>query len=140
MRLAIMPRSRWGRIRMVLLASFLPLLFLAIWLLTVRMPGPVFAGPLAPLTPEQEVLRTRLERHVRALAGEIGVRSDDEYARGQRAAVYIERELRSVGYAVVSQEFTPGGRTYRNLEATLAGTTLPQQVVGLGARYHTADE
>ena len=81
-----MPRTRWGKIRMILLASFLPLLFLAIWLFTVRMPGPAFAGPLAPLTPEQEVLRARLERHVRALAGEIGVRSDDEYARVQRAA------------------------------------------------------
>src|SRR5258705_11685118 len=115
MRLAIMPRSRWGRIRMLLLASFLPLLFLAIWLLTVRMPGPVFAGPLAPLTPEQEVLRTRLERHVRALAGEIGVRRDDEDARVQRAAAHIERELRSLGYAVGSQEVSAGGRACRNL-------------------------
>src|SRR6185503_14031314 len=140
MGLAIMPRSRWGRIRMLLLASFLPLLFLAIWLLTVRMPGPAFAGPLPPLTPEQEVLRTRLERHVRALAGDIGVRSDDEYARVQRAAAYIEGELRSLGYAVVSQEFSAAGRTYRNLEATLAGTTRRQEVVVLGAHYDTAEE
>jgi len=125
---------------MLLLASFLPLLFLAIWLLTVRMPGPAFAGPLPPLTPEQEVLRTRLERHVRALAGDIGVRSDDEYARVQRAAAYIEGELRSLGYAVVSQEFSAAGRTYRNLEATLAGTTRRQEVVVLGAHYDTAEE
>ncbi len=125
---------------MLLLASFLPLLFLAIWLLTVRMPGPAFSGPLAPLTPEQAVLRARLERHVRALAGEIGVRSDDEYARVQRAAAYIETELRSLGYAVVSQEFSAAGRTYRNLEATLAGTTRRQEVVVLGAHYDTAEE
>ena len=125
---------------MLLLASFLPLLFLAIWLLTVRMPGPVFVGPLPPLTSEQEVLRARLERHVRALAGEIGVRSDDEYVKVQRAAAYIERELRALGYAVVSQEFSAGQRTYRNLEATLGGTTLRQQVVVLGAHYDTAEE
>jgi Zn-dependent M28 family amino/carboxypeptidase len=125
---------------MLLLASFLPLLFLAIWLLTVRMPGPAFSGPLAPLTPEQAVLRARLERHVRALAGEIGVRSDDEYARVQRAATYIESELRSLGYAVVSQEFSAAGRTYRNLETTLAGTTLRHEVVVLGAHYDSAEE
>ena len=140
MRLAIAPRTRWGKIRMILLASFLPLLFLAIWLFTVRMPGPAFTGPLAPLTPDQDVLRARIERHVRALAGEIGVRSDDEYARVQRAAAYIESELRTLGYTVVPQEFSAEGRSYRNLEATLAGTTLRHEVVVLGAHYDTAEE
>ena len=140
MRLAIVPRTRWGKIRMILLASFLPLLFLVIWLMTVRMPGPAFTGPLPPLTPEQEVLRTRLERHVRALAGDIGVRSDDEYAKLQRAAAYIEHELQALGFTVVSQEFSANGRAYRNLEATLAGTTLRHEVVVLGAHYDTAEE
>jgi hypothetical protein len=127
---------------MILLVSVLPLVFLAIWLFTVRMPGPAFSGPLAPLTPAQDVLRTRIERHVRALAGEIGVRSDDEYANVQRAAAYIESELRALGYTVVSQEFTAGGRgrTYRNLEATLAGTTRRQEVVVFGAHYDTAED
>src|SRR6266508_4649402 len=136
--LAIAPRTRWGKVRMIILASILPLLFLAIWLFTVKMPGPAFAGPLAPLTPAQEVLRARLEHHVQVLAREIGVRSDDEYANVQRAAAYIEGALR---YAVVSQEFSAGGRgrTYRNLEATLAGTTLRREVVLLGAHYDTAE-
>ena len=125
---------------MIVLASLLPLLFLAIWLFTVRMPGPAFVGPLPPLTPEQDVLRARLERHVRALAGEIGVRSDDEYAHVQRAASYIEGELRALGYAVVSQEFEAAGRKYRNLEATLAGTTRRHEVVVLGAHYDTAED
>jgi Zn-dependent M28 family amino/carboxypeptidase len=123
---------------MLLLASILPLLFLAIWLFTIRMPGPVFTGALPPLTPEQTVLRGRLERHVRALAGEIGVRSDDQYARVQRAAAYIDDELRGLGYAVVSQEFTAAGRTYRNIEATLGGTTSRHEVVVIGAHYDTA--
>ena len=140
MRLAITPRTRWGKIRMILLASILPLLFLAIWFLTVRMPGPAFTGPLPPLTPEQEVLRTRLERHVRALASDIGVRSDDEYAKVQRAAAYIEHELEVLGFRLVSQEFSANGRTYRNLEATLAGTTLRHEVVVLGAHYDSAEE
>ncbi len=141
MRLAIAPRTRWGKVRMIILASILPLLFLAIWLFTVKMPGPAFAGPLAPLTPAQELLRARLEHHVQVLAREIGVRSDDEYANVQRAAAYIEDALRSLGYAVVSQEFSAGGRgrAYRNLEATLAGTTLRREVVLLGAHYDTAE-
>jgi hypothetical protein len=140
MRLAIMPRTPWGKIRMILLASFLPLLFLAIWFMTVRMPGPAFTGPLPALTPEQEVLRTRLERHVRALAADIGVRSGDEYAKVQRAAAYIAHELEALGFRVVSQEFSANGRTYRNLEATLGGTTLRQEVVVLGAHYDSAEE
>jgi Zn-dependent M28 family amino/carboxypeptidase len=125
---------------MILLASFLPLLFLMISFMTVRMPGPAFTGPLPPLTPEQEVLRTRLERHVRALAADIGVRSDDEYAKVQRAAAYIEHELQALGYVVVTHEFSAEGRTYRNLEATLGGTTLRQEVVVVGAHYDSAEE
>jgi hypothetical protein len=35
---------------MIAIAAFLPLLFLVIWLFTVKMPGPAFAGPLPPLT------------------------------------------------------------------------------------------
>jgi hypothetical protein len=139
MRLAIVPHTRWGKVRMILLASILPLLFLAIWLFTVKMPGPAFAGPLPPLTPDQEVLRRSLARHVQVLAGEIGVRSDHAYGNVVRAARYIESELRSLGYPVVSQEFSAGGRTYRNLEATLAGTALRHEVVVLGAHYDTAE-
>src|SRR6266550_2793232 len=68
MRVAIVPRTRWGRIRMIAIASFLPLLFLVIWLFTVKMPGPAFVGPLPPLTPNQEEIRAQLQRHVTALA------------------------------------------------------------------------
>jgi hypothetical protein len=140
MRLAIVPHTRWGKIRMIILASILPLLFLAIWLFTVRMPGPAFTGPLAALTPEQDLLRGRLERHVEVLAREIGVRSDDAYPNVVRAAAYIDSVLRSLGYAVVSDEFSIGGRAYRNLEATLAGTALRHEVVVLGAHYDTAED
>jgi len=55
------------------------------------MPGPAFSGPLPPLTPNQEQLRTALAGHIRALAHDIGVRSDATYANVQRAAAYIER-------------------------------------------------
>lgn len=126
---------------MLALVSILPLLFVAIWLFTVKMPGPTFSGPLPPLTPDQDLLRRRLEQHVRALAGEIGERSSTTYPTVVRAAAYIESVLRSLGYAVLSQEFTARGRTYRNVEATLAGTALTRnEVVLFGAHYDTAGD
>lgn len=140
MRMAIVPRTRWGRIRMIALISILPVLFLVIWILTVRMPGPAFSGPLPPLTPRQQQLRVELERHVRALANDIGVRSDETYANVQRAAAYIRNQLMRLGYHVVSQEFSARGRTYRNLEATLGGGGRLHEVVVLGAHYDTAEE
>ena len=124
---------------MIALAGILPLLFLVIWLFTVKMPGPAFSGPLPPLSPAQEQLRAGLERHVRVLARDIGVRSDETYANVQRAAAYIDSALKSLGYQVVSQEFNADGRVYRNLEATLRGTTRAQEVVVLGAHYDTAE-
>src|SRR6266508_6442591 len=128
---------RRGLIRMIARAGILPLLFLIIWLFTVRMPGPAFSGPLPPLTPNQDRLRTGLETHVRTLAHDIGVRSDEAYANVQRAAAYIERTLRGLGYEVVSHEFSADNRDLRNLEATLRGISRPQEVVVLGAHYDT---
>jgi len=131
---------RWGRIRMLAIAAILPLLFLIIWLFTIRMPGPAFSGPLPPLTPNQELIRAGLQRHVQALAGEIGVRSDETYPNVQRAAAYIERRLKDLGYAVLSQEYTARNRSYRNIEATLPGVPgHAHEVVILGAHYDTAE-
>src|SRR5688572_19583134 len=138
MRVAIVPRTRWGRIRMIMLGALLPLLFLIIWLFTVRMPGPAFDGPLPPLTANQLRFRAGLEPHVRTLAHDIGARSDEAYANVLRAAAYIERALTGLGYQVVSHEYSAYDRVYRNLEATLPGTTRPQEVVILGAHYDSA--
>jgi len=126
---------------MLVLLSMLPLLFLAIWLFTVRMPGRSFAGPLPPLTPQQRTLETNLTRHVRALAGEIGERSTRRYAEAQRAALYVEGALRHLGYDVRVQEYqVDGGRTHRNLEATLPGTAAPAEIIVVGAHYDTAED
>src|SRR5258707_1780351 len=131
---------RWGRNRMIAIASILPLLILALWVFIVKMPGPAFSGPLPPLTPNQELIRTGLERHVQVLAHDIGVRSDEMYSNVLRASVYIERRLQDLGYTVASQDFAAGNRSYRNIEATLPGTpSHTHQVVLLGAHIDTAD-
>jgi hypothetical protein len=140
MRIAIVPRTRWGRIRMIALIAIIPALFLIIWFFTVRMPGATLTGGTPPLTQQQQVLRIALEGHVRLLAQQIGVRSDEAYRNVQRAARYIEGILTGLGYTVTSQEFTARGRPYRNLEATLAGQGRSHEVVILGAHYDSADE
>ena len=125
---------------MFALAAILPLLFLFIWVFTVKMPGPAFEGPLPPLTPDQQRLRARLQQHVAMLAGEIGVRSDQTYRNVERAAAYIESTLTALGYQVSAQEYSARGLVWRNLEATLSGTGRPQQVVVVGAHYDSAEE
>jgi len=140
MRMATVPRTRWGRVRMLAIAAFLPLLFLCIWLFTVKMPGPAFTGALPPLTPDQARLRVGLERHVRALAQDIGVRSDQTYRNVERAASYIESTLTALGYDVEAQEYSARGLVWRNLEATLRGANRFQQVVVIGAHYDSAEE
>jgi len=125
---------------MIVIASLLPLVFLIIWLFTIRMPGPAFAGPQPPLTPNQALIRSGLQRHVRALAHDIGVRSDQAYSNVLRASAYIERRLQDLGYTVVSQDFAAGDRSYRNIEATLPGVPgHAHEVVVLGAHYDTAE-
>lgn len=140
MRVAIVPRTRLGRIRMIAIASFLPVLFLIIWFFTVRMPGPAFSGALPPLTPNQDAMRITLERHVRFLAQTIGVRGNHNYTNVYRAAAYIERTLKDLGYQVVSYEYSAYDRSYRNIEATLPGVSRPQELVILGAHYDSAEE
>ena len=126
---------------MIAIASILPLLFVAIWLFIVKMPGPAFSGPLPPLTPNQELIRAGLEHHVRVLAQDIGVRSDQTYSNVLRASAYIERRLEDLGYTVASEDFAAGNRSYRNIEATLPGTPgYAHEIVVLGAHYDTAED
>jgi hypothetical protein len=115
----------------------LPILFaLGAWLYVVHMPGETGRGTLPALTPAQTELRQRLERHVRELAGRIGERNSVHYGALEQAAAYIERELASLGYTVVSQRWTSAdGQEFRNLEVTLPGREKPAEVVVVGAHY-----
>jgi Zn-dependent M28 family amino/carboxypeptidase len=124
----------WG-----ILLSVLPPLVLGIWFFTIRMPGRAFSGPLAPLTPGQEALRERLRRHVLRLAGEIGERGVAKPAAALRAAAYLEAELNAMGYTVAAQEYDAQGQRWRNLEATLPGSTQADEIIVVGGHYDTAE-
>jgi Zn-dependent M28 family amino/carboxypeptidase len=139
MRLLLYPRTRWGRLRMLILLSILPALFLIVWFFTIRMPGAAFSGALPPLTPAQAVLRDSLRRHVDVLSREIGERGVARPAAAARAAAYIEDQLRTMGYSVVSQEYEAHHQRWRNLEATLRGTTRSEETVVIGGHYDTVE-
>ncbi|MGH7538103.1 MAG: M20/M25/M40 family metallo-hydrolase [Gemmatimonadales bacterium] len=140
MRWRLVPRTRWGWIRMVALLSLLPLLFVAIWLFTVKMPGRPFAGPLEPLTADQRALEARLGAHVRVLAGQIGERSAARYEAVQQAAAYLDSTFQALGYPVRAQDYAVRGRVYQNLEAEVRGVTQPEEIVVVGAHYDSAED
>jgi Zn-dependent M28 family amino/carboxypeptidase len=124
---------------MLILLSVLAAIFLAIWFFTIRMPGRPFAGPLPALTPAQEALSDRLRRHVLRLAGDIGERGVAKPAAALRAAAYVEAELNAMGYTVSAQEYQAQGQSWRNLEATVRGSTQPDEIVVVGGHYDTAE-
>jgi hypothetical protein len=103
----------------------------------VRMPGRSFSGPPPPLTPEEQELRQRLATHVRVLAGDIGERNLWRADALEAAAHYIGDRFRDYGYQVHRQSFEVEGRTMKNLEAVLAGTSLGAEIVVVGAHYDT---
>jgi len=110
----------------------------AAWALMIRMPGQSFAGPLPPLSADEDASRARLEGDVRHLAGRIGERNYAQPAALDAAAAYLSAAFDSLGYAVASQTFTVGGRPFRNIEATLAGRSRPEEVVVVGGHYDSA--
>src|SRR5207237_8642803 len=103
----------------------------------VRRPGHSFSGPPPPLTPEEEELRQRLATHVCVLASDIGERNVWRADALEAAAQYVEERFRDVGYEVHAQPFEVEGRTVKNLEAPLAGTSLDAEIVVVGAHYDT---
>lgn len=79
----------------------------------------------------------RLLAHVEMLAGTIGERNVWRYDGLQRAAEYIEAQLTHNGYEPRRQTFDVSRVPVSNIEAILAGTTRPTEIVVLGAHYDT---
>lgn len=88
-----------------------------------------------PLSPEEKQSAKRLEEHVRMLAGTVGERNMWEFERLEKAAAYIEGELRAAGWEVSAHEYVLEGKTVRNIVAEIAGSEKPQEIVLIGAHY-----
>ncbi len=81
-------------------------------------------------------LITQLQTHVEMLATTIGGRLATTGL--EKAAIYIEQELRSYGYSTRRQTFSAAGHTFANIEAETAGVKRPEKIVVIGAHYDTA--
>jgi hypothetical protein len=101
------------------------------------MPGASYQGPFRPLSGAERAVSNHLERHVRALAGEIGERNIWRPGSMEAAAAYIREMLVRYGYEVGSQEFTAFGRTALNLEVAIPGISRPEEIVLVSAHYDT---
>jgi hypothetical protein len=103
------------------------------------MPGRSHVGPLPALTVEQEKVRDRIREHVYMLAGTIGERNvfGSAYPRLAEARVYIREQFEQSGFAVDEQPYQVEGNDVYNIEATLPGTSLADEVLVVGAHYDT---
>jgi Zn-dependent M28 family amino/carboxypeptidase len=80
---------------------------------------------------------TRVEAHVRALAGTIGERNVFRPQALQAAAGYIEQTWRAQGYGVSTQTYDAYGERCTNLEVSRPGLQKPDEILLIGAHYDT---
>lgn len=81
---------------------------------------------------------TRLQMHVETLATTIGGRLATTGL--EKAARYIEQELRSYRYSPRRQTFTDAGHTLANIEAETPGARHSSEILVIGAHYDTAGD
>ncbi|MBL8887178.1 MAG: M20/M25/M40 family metallo-hydrolase [Phycisphaerales bacterium] len=138
-----MVRSRFHRtFRSLLLIASLCFLLASIaaayfYSAMINMPGSTFSGPLPPLTESQKQLATDLRTTVTHLASDIGKRSIYHPKELAESALYLKEQLTAAGYEVNEHSFPTKGSLTPNLEATLKGTSHPNEIVVIGAHYDT---
>jgi len=103
----------------------------------IRMPGATFAGALPPLTDSQKSLTQELRATVAHLASDIGKRSIYHPKELAESALYLKDQFAAAGYKVNEHSFPTKGSLTPNLEATLKGTSRPNEIVVIGAHYDT---
>ncbi|MEN3278022.1 MAG: hypothetical protein V7631_3812 [Massilia sp.] len=84
-------------------------------------------------------LAERMRQHVRAVASE--EHNTGTPAQLERAAVYIETELKRAGYQPARQEYTAGGQRVRNIEVAVSNVARgkrPERIFIVGAHYDSA--
>lgn len=104
------------------------------------MPGDSYPGPLPALTAEQTALVPRLRSDVEALATRIGIRSHETHPeRLVRADAFVRSRFEEMGYSVRAEPYRSDGRTVNNLEVTVRGSDLANEIVIVGAHFDTAE-
>jgi hypothetical protein len=106
----------------------------ALWYM-IAVPGRSFSGALPPLTADETGISKRLRRHVEAVARV--PHNLDHFDNLERAARYIENELKALNYVPVPQTYRVDGKAVRNIEAIIepaASGSIPGTLV-VGAHY-----
>jgi peptidase M28-like protein len=133
----LFPKSRFGKLRLAVLAA-LPISFGAGLFYFTSMPGESYAGPLEPLSSSEAELATRLRTHVTGLASDIGARDATLPGTLEASAQLIREAWSEMGFEIMEQEYDSHGVPVRNLYVELVGSSLPTEIVVLGAHYDTA--
>jgi hypothetical protein len=99
------------------------------------VPGQSHSGPLPTLADPEAATAARLAAHIRAIASR--PHNIAHYAELEKAALYIEGELRALGYRPVLQIYQADRRAVRNIEVTIepADPAASRGTIVLGAHY-----
>jgi len=103
-----------------------------------RMPGRSYRGALPELTAEEREVSEQLRDHVVMLADTIGERNifTSCYAKLQQSETYIRQQFKLNGYNNVDEQvFQVMKREVRNIEVTLPGKSLADEILIVGAHY-----
>jgi hypothetical protein len=143
MKLKLTPGTRKGWLRFILVWGFVMFAGLILLRRIVEMPGRSYRGPLPELTQEQAETSVGIERHVRALAGQIGERNVEHADQLAAAATYITERFRESGYEPGDQQYTVNDLSgqsvgVRNIEVEVRGVGRPEEIVIVGAHYDSA--
>ncbi len=130
---------KFGAIALIGLTIVTAVTVTTAYFVIIRMPGSSYDGPLPALTDGEKALSQALRRDVEKLATEIGLRSvGEQYDALKRAEQFITESFAEAGYQVRRQEYDVDGKSCANLEATLTGTTRPDELFVVGAHYDSA--
>ena len=99
------------------------------------MPEKSYTGRFLPLSEKEKALSSFLYDHVSELAGKIGERNIWLPSKLNSAAAYIEKTWFEQDYAVRHQKYDARGVESVNLEITLPGTSLAEEIILIGAHY-----
>jgi hypothetical protein len=98
------------------------------------VPGIAHKGPLPALSEAEAATAARLMTHIRAIASR--PHNLVHYDELEKAARYIEGELKALGYGPVPQAFEVGGRAVRNIEAVIEPPQPSDRgTIVIGAHY-----
>ena len=140
-----MTRRRWIRRLGMALAAIVILIVVTISIagcLIIDQPGSSYAGPLGPLTAEEQLSERNLRQHVNALAGNIGIRHYTQLDNYVAAQSYIFTSFKDLGYQPTAANPWGIGPNHiiANVVAELGGTTRGSEILIVGAHFDSIAE